>query len=72
MAAGHVEHDSPAYKSAALVLAGLLKPEIAEREARALAYQMKAARFPVYRDIGGSDFSCSDADEALVRHLLAG
>lgn len=61
--------DSPAYKSASLVLAGLLKAEIAEREVRSLAYQMKAARFPAYRDIGGFDFSCSDANEALVRQL---
>ena len=61
--------DSPAYKSASLVLAGLLKAEIAEREVRSLAYQMKAARFPAYRDIGGFDFSCSDANEALVREL---
>lgn len=61
--------DSPAYKAASLVLAGLLKAEIAEREVRSLAYQMKVARFPAYRDMGGFDFSCSDADEALVRQL---
>ena len=61
--------DSPAYKSASLVLAGLLKAELAEREVRSLAYQMKVARFPAYRDIGGFDFSCSDANEALVRQL---
>jgi DNA replication protein DnaC len=30
---------------------------------------MKVARFPAYRDIGGFDFSCSDANEALVRQL---
>src|ERR1700753_2462676 len=64
--------DSPAYKSASLVLAGLLKAEIAEREVRSLAYQMKAARFPAYRDIGGFDFSCSDAHETLVRELHEG
>ena len=61
--------DSPAYKSASLVLAGLLKAELAEREVRSLAYQMKVARFPAYRDIGGFDFSCSDANEALVWQL---
>ena len=44
---------------ASLVLAGLLKAEIAEREVRSLAYQMKAARFPAYRDIGGFDFSAA-------------
>jgi DNA replication protein DnaC len=63
------EQDSPAYKSASPVLAGLLKAELAEREVRSLAYQMKVARFPAYRDMGGFDFSCSDANEALVRQL---
>jgi DNA replication protein DnaC len=63
------EQDSPAYKAASPVLGGLLKAELAEREVRSLAYQMKAARFPTYRDMGGFDFSCSDANEALVRQL---
>ncbi len=30
---------------------------------------MKVAHFPAYRDIGGFDFSCSDANEAPVRQL---
>jgi DNA replication protein DnaC len=66
--------DSPAYKSASLVLAGLLKAEMAAcemaaREVRSLAYQMKVARFPAYRDLNGFDFSCSDVNEAAVRQL---
>jgi DNA replication protein DnaC len=61
--------DSPAYKSASLVLAGLLKAEMAAREVRSLAYQMKVARFPAYRDLNGFDFSCSDVNEATVRQL---
>jgi hypothetical protein len=61
------EQDSPAYKSASPVLDGLLKAELAEREVRSLAYQMKVARFPAYRDMGGFDFSCGDANEAPVR-----
>jgi DNA replication protein DnaC len=61
--------DSPAYKSASLVLAGLLKAEMAAREVRSRAYQMKAARFPAYRDLNGFDFSCSDVNEATVRQL---
>src|SRR6202022_837777 len=64
--------DSPAYKSASLGLAGLLKAELAEREVRSLAYQMKVARFPASRELGGFDFSCSDANEALVRQLHRG
>lgn len=61
--------DSPAYKSASLVLSGLLKAEIAEREVRSLAYQMKTARFPAHRDLAGFDFSVSQANEALIRQL---
>lgn len=61
--------DSPAYKSAAPLLAGLLKAELSEREVRSLAYQMKAARFPVYRDLNGFDFGCSEVNEALLREL---
>ena len=61
--------DSPAFQAAMPVLAGLLKAETAEREVRSLAYQMKVAKFPAYRDLNGFDFSCSDVDEALVRQL---
>jgi DNA replication protein DnaC len=61
--------DSPAYQAAMPVLAGLLKAENAEREVRSLAYQMKVAKFPAYRDLSGFDFSCSEVDEALVRQL---
>ena len=46
-----------------------VKAEIAEREVRSQAYQMKSARFPAYRDIAGFDFGCSDASEALIRQL---
>jgi len=63
------EQDLPAYQAAASVLAGLLKAELSEREVRSLAYQMKTARFPAYRDVSGFDFSCSDVNEALMRQL---
>jgi DNA replication protein DnaC len=42
---------------------------MAEREVRSVAYQMKAARFPTYRDLAGFDFSQSPVNEALVRQL---
>lgn len=61
--------DSPAYQAALPVLAGLLKAETAEREVRSLAYQMKVAKFPAYRDLSGFDFSCSEVDETLARQL---
>ena len=49
----------------------LLKAETAEREVRSIAYQIKAARFPVYKDLTGFDFASSDVNEALVRRLTA-
>jgi DNA replication protein DnaC len=61
--------DSPAFHAAVPILSGLLKAEIAEREVRSLAYQMKVAKFPAYRDLNGFDFNCSEVNEALVRQL---
>jgi len=51
------------------MLSQLLKAEIAEREVRSIAYHMKAARFPAYKDISGFDFGASEVREALVRQL---
>jgi DNA replication protein DnaC len=31
--------------------------------------QIKAARFPVYKDLTGFDFASSEVNEALVRQL---
>ncbi|NVO15277.1 MAG: ATP-binding protein [Rhodoplanes sp.] len=42
---------------------------IARKRARSTAYQLKAARFPAYRDLSGFDFASSKVDEALVRQL---
>jgi DNA replication protein DnaC len=50
----------------------LLKAEMAEREVRSLAYQMKVAKFPAYRDLSGFDFSCSEVDESLLHQLHRG
>jgi DNA replication protein DnaC len=50
----------------------LLKAELAEREVRSVAYQIKAARFPAYKDLTGFDFTSSEVAEALVRQLHAG
>jgi DNA replication protein DnaC len=60
---------SPAYQQALPVLETLLKAEVAEREVRSINYQMKAAKFPAYRDLAGFNFSESATDEALVRSL---
>ncbi|MER9420767.1 IS21-like element helper ATPase IstB [Mesorhizobium sp. M0306] len=60
------EQGSPAFEAAVPILSQLLKAEMAEREVRSVAHQLKAARFPVYRDLAGFDFASS---EALVRQL---
>lgn len=60
---------SPAYQSAQEMLGTLLKAEMAEREVRSISYQMKSARFPVYRDLSSFDFSQSTVNEALIRQL---
>lgn len=61
--------NSPAFEAALPILTDLVKAEIAEREVRSLAYQMKVAKFPAYRDINGFDFSVSEVNEALVKKL---
>ena len=63
------EQGSPAFDAAIPMLSQLLKAEIAEREVRSIAYHMKAARFPAYKDISGFDFGASEVREALVRQL---
>jgi DNA replication protein DnaC len=63
------EQGSPAFEAAIPILSQLLKAETTEREVRAVAYQLKAARFPAYRDLNGFDFSSSEINESLVRQL---
>lgn len=60
---------APAYAQAEPLLQQLLKAEAADREVRSIQYQMKAARFPAFRDLVGFDFTDSDVDEVLVRSL---
>ena len=69
-AAGELmEQGSPAFEAATPMLLQLLKAEMAEREVRSIAYQIKSARFPVYKDLTGFDFASSEINEALVRKL---
>ena len=64
-----MEQGAPAFEAAIPILSQLLKAETAEREVRSMAYQIKAARFPAYRDLAGFDFASSEVNEALVRRL---
>jgi DNA replication protein DnaC len=59
----------PAFQKAEPILEDLLKAEVAEREVRSINYQMKAARFPAYRDLAGFKFADSAVDASLVKSL---
>ena len=63
------EQGAPAFEAAVPMLSQLLKAEIAEREVRSIAYHIKAARFPAYKDLSGFDFAASEINEATVRQL---
>lgn len=67
-----IEQGAPAFDAAVPILAQLLKAELAEREVRSIAYHMKAARFPAYKDLSGFDFAASEINEATVRQLHCG
>ena len=64
-----MEQASPAFAGIVPILSQLLKAETAEREVRSVAYQIKAARFPTYKDLAGFDFASSEINEAQVRQL---
>ena len=53
------------YREAMPLMSTLLKAEVAEREVRSINYQLKVARFPIYRDLSSFDFAQSAVDEAL-------
>src|SRR5690606_17336078 len=67
-----MEQGAPAFDAAVPMLAQLLKAELAEREVRSIAYHMKAARFPAYKDLSGFTFADSEINEAMVRQLHRG
>ena len=45
--------NSPAFNQALPMLDSLIKAEVAEREVRSVNYQLRVAKFPVYRDLVG-------------------
>lgn len=65
------EQSSLAFRQVEAILGTLLKAEVAERDVRSIKYQMKAAKFPAYRDLAGFDFRQSGVDEALIRSCTA-
>jgi DNA replication protein DnaC len=65
-----VEQGAPAFEAAVPILSQLLKAEVAEREVRSIAYHMKAARFPSYKDLAGFDFAASEVNGKRRRIAL--
>jgi len=47
----------------------LLEAEDTNREMRSISHQMKAARFPLHRDLAGFDFAASPVDKVLIDKL---
>ncbi|ACX96062.1 IS21-like element helper ATPase IstB [Halothiobacillus neapolitanus] len=54
------------------MLLRLLDAEQADRQARSLAYQLKAARFPMHRDLGGFDWQESPLSQIRIEQLAQG
>lgn len=54
------------------LLRRLLDAEQADRQARSLSYQLKAARFPVHRDLSGMDWSETPLESARIKQLASG
>ena len=50
-----VEQGAPAFEAAIPTLSQLLKAELSEREVRSIAYHIKSARFPAYKDLASFD-----------------
>ena len=47
----------------------LLQAEYTDRAMRAVRHQLKAAKFPIHRDLARFDFSVSAVDEGLIKKL---
>ncbi|MGH8831902.1 MAG: IS21-like element helper ATPase IstB [Polaromonas sp.] len=47
----------------------LLQAEHTDRAMRSISHQMKAARFPIHRDLAGFDFAAAKVDENLISKL---
>lgn len=69
-----LQAEAPRNKSLSLeaLLLRLLDAEQADRQARSLRYQLKAARFPIHRDLTGFDWSETPLDAARIQDLAKG
>lgn len=69
-----LQAEAPRNKTLSLeaLLLRLLDAEQADRQARSLRYQLKAARFPIHRDMTGFDWSETPLDAARIQELAKG
>ena len=58
-----------ALESSRWLIEHLLQAESTDRAMRSIGYQMKAARFPIHRDLAGFDFEQSAVDRRLISEL---
>ena len=49
----------------------LIEAELADRQVRSLRYQLKAARFPVHRDLTGIDWAETPLPQAQIQQLAS-
>ena len=47
----------------------LLQAENTDRAMRSISHQMKAAKFPMHRDLAGFDFTTSKVEQSLIKQL---
>jgi IstB-like ATP binding protein len=55
-----IEQGAPAFAASVPMLSQLLKAEMAEREVRSIADNVRSVRFPAYKDLSGFDFAASE------------
>ena len=69
-----LQAEAPRNKTLSLeaLLLRLLDGEQADRQARSLRYQLKAARFPIHRDLTGFDWGETPLDGARIQELAKG
>ena len=56
-------------ESSKWLLEHLIEAEDTNRAMRSIAHQMKAAKFPLHRDLAGFDFAASPVDQPLIARL---
>ena len=64
-----IEHGTQSTESSRWLIEHLLQAEHTDRVMRSISNQMKAAKFPLHRDMAGFDFESSKVDQHLVEQL---